>query len=112
MLDGATTIWEDWEGKLSQNHYSPGAVCQWLFETCAGIRVDKENHFTICPVPGRDLTYAGASYLSPYGSVESRWEKDGDQIRYTVTIPAGCTAEVLLPDGRAETVSAGVHRYE
>ncbi len=112
VLNGATTIWEDWEGKLSQNHYSPGAVCQWLFDTVCGIRVDGENHFVICPVPGGDLTFAGASYCSPYGRVESRWEKDGDRITYTITVPANCTAEVLLPDGRVESVSAGVYRYE
>jgi len=55
MNQGATTIWEDWEGKLSQNHYSPGAVCQWLFDTAAGIRVDGENRFVIRPIPGGTL---------------------------------------------------------
>lgn len=111
VLDGATTIWEDWEGKLSQNHYSPGAVCQWLFDTVCGIRADGENHFVLCPVPGGDLAFAEAAYDSPYGRVESRWERAGDHITYTITVPANCTAEVLLPDGRAESVSAGVHRY-
>lgn len=51
ILDGATTIWENWEGDLSRNHYSPGAVCQWLFDTCAGIRVEGGRHFVISPVP-------------------------------------------------------------
>lgn len=111
VLDGATTIWEDWEGKLSQNHYSPGAVCQWLFDTVCGIRVDQESHFVICPVPGGDLAFAEASYCSPYGKVQSCWERTGDQITYTVTVPANCTAEVLLPDGRVESVTAGVHHY-
>ena len=71
---GATTIWEDWEGKLSQNHYSPGAVCEWLFDTASGIRVAGERRFLIQPVPGGTLTFAKGSYLSPYGLVESGWE--------------------------------------
>lgn len=44
---GATTVWEDWEGTVSHNHYSPSAVCQWLFDTAAGIRVEGENHFVL-----------------------------------------------------------------
>ena len=48
---GATTNWEAWEGYTgdsgagSYNHYSPGAVCQWLFATCAGIRPESAR----CP---------------------------------------------------------------
>ena len=111
VLDGATTIWENWEGDLSQNHYSPGAVCQWLFDTCAGIRVEGENHFIIAPVPGGTLTHAEASYLNPYGKVESRWKKNKDRFTYTITIPANCTAEIRLPDGQTEQVTAGVYEY-
>jgi len=112
VLAGATTVWEDWEGKLSQNHYSPGAVCQWLFEDCAGIRVAGERHFTLAPVPGGELTHAEARYLSPYGPVSARWEKTETGYRYAFTVPANCTAEVRLPDGRAESVNAGEYRYE
>lgn len=111
VLDGATTIWENWEGDLSQNHYSPGAVCQWLFDTCAGIQVEGENRFIIAPVPGGTLTHAEAHYLSPYGKVESRWEKTGNSIRYTITVPSNCTAEISLPDGQHFEVTAGVHEY-
>ena len=111
VLDGATTIWENWEGDLSQNHYSPGAVCGWLFDTAAGIRVDGENHFTVAPVPGGTLTFAEASYLSPYGRVESRWERTEAGIRYTIAIPANCTAQIRLPDGRHHQVTAGVYEY-
>lgn len=109
VTDGATTVWENWDGVASHNHYSPGSVCEWLFDTCAGIRVDGENHFVIAPVPGGTLTHAEASYLSPYGKVESRWEKAGNSIRYAITIPANCTAEIRLPDGQTKQVSAGTY---
>ena len=112
MLDGATTIWENWEGDLSQNHYSPGAVCQWLFDTCAGIRVDGENHFTIAPVPGSGLEHADAEYLSPYGKVRSAWKRENGMIMYTVEIPANCTADIALPNGKREKATAGRYTYE
>ncbi|MBQ6331535.1 MAG: family 78 glycoside hydrolase catalytic domain [Clostridia bacterium] len=108
---GATTVWESWEGDLSRNHYSPGAVCEWLFDTVAGIRVDGENHFVIAPIPGGTLTHAEASYLSPYGKVESRWERTESGTTFTVTVPANTTAEVRLPNGRTEQITAGRYEY-
>lgn len=111
VLEGATTIWENWEGNLSQNHYSPGAVCQWLFDTVAGIRVEGENRLTICPRPGGSLKSACAEYISPYGKVVSRWERTSEETVYTVEIPANVTARILLPDSREEIVDAGVHVY-
>ena len=83
VAQGATTVWEtyhcyDEDGHPmahSMNHYSPGAVCQWLFESVAGIQVVGENRFRIAPIPGGTLTHACASFDSPYGLVESRWER-------------------------------------
>lgn len=110
VLDGATTIWENWEGNLSRNHYSPGAVCQWLIEGVTGIQVTGENCFAIQPVPGGTLRYAKASYQSLYGVVESGWERCESGIKYVVTIPVNCMAEVTLPAGECRILSAG--RYE
>ena len=117
---GATAIWETWEGYVgkgavdkgdagSLNHYSPGAVCQWLFDTCAGIRADGENHFVIAPVPGGGLTHAEAVYRSLYGEVKSAWEKTDDGITYIITVPVNCTAEICLPNADTIRVNAGIH---
>ena len=108
---GATTVWESWEGDLSRNHYSPGAVCQWLFDTVAGIRVDGENHFVIAPIPGGTLTNARATYKSIYGEVTSCWEKQGKQAVYSISIPANCTAMMKLPNGEQHEVKAGRYEY-
>ena len=107
VLEGATTVWENWEGNLSRNHYSPGAVCQWLFDTAAGICLNGENRFVIRPVPGGTLSDAHASYLSPYGLVRSGWKKSDEGILYEISIPANTTAEVILPTGEHRVLSAG-----
>lgn len=115
---GATTIWEGWEGPNAQegiaslNHYSKGAVVEWLFNTMCGIQVDGENHFTIEPRPGGNFTHAKASYDSIYGRVESGWRREGDNTVFEITVPANCTAEIRLPDGEFRMVSAGVYRLE
>ena len=109
---GATTVWENWEGSASYNHYSPGAVCQWLFDTACGIRISGENRFQISPQPGGTLTYAKAGYLSPYGLVESGWEIRESGTEYTITVPANCTADVALPGGERKTLSAGTTKWK
>ena len=118
VKQGATTSWEAWEGFTgyqgtgSFNHYSPGTVCQWLFETVAGIRPDGERHFVIAPIPGGTLTYAEGSYQSLYGEVKSRWEKTGHGTKYEITVPANTTARIMLPNGQAFEVAAGSCEYE
>lgn len=80
---GATTILETWTGMnthcMSFNHYSYGAVCNFLFTGITGIRpvIEKPGykHFLIKPMPGGSLTYARATYESLYGTIESSWEK-------------------------------------
>ena len=115
---GATTIWESWEGDqakgsgvASLDHCSKGAVCRWLFDTMCGIRISGENRFTIAPRPGGRFTRAGAVYDSVYGRVESGWEKAADGWRFTVTVPANCTAQVCLPDGRTADCGAGTYTF-
>ncbi len=112
---GATTVWESWEGTQAQggiaslNHYSKGAVLEWVFRVMCGIRVDGENHFTIAPRPGGSFTYANAAYDSVYGLVESGWKRADDKLTYTITVPANTTAEIVLPGACAQTVTAGTH---
>lgn len=112
---GATTVWESWEGDLSQNHYSPGAVCEWLYETVGGIYVDDRRHFTIAPKPGGSLTAAKASYQSLYGRVLCAWERESadenSKVTYKIEIPPNTTATVVLPDGTTEKVSAGRYGF-
>ena len=117
---GATTVWEvynifDENGHpkpSSMNHYSPGAVCGFLFDTVCGITVSGENRFRIAPVPGGTLNFAEASYDSPYGKVESSWEKRENGIKYVFNIPANCTAEVCLPGGERRILFAGHYEME
>ena len=114
---GAMTIWEGWEGPRSDsgicslNHYSKGAVCEWLFDTCCGIRMDGENRIMIMPRPGGHLTHAEASYDSIYGRIESGWEKKNGHTFFTVTVPANCRATVKLPDGSEHVQEPGARVY-
>lgn len=115
---GATTIWESWEGTQAQggiaslNHYSKGAVCEWLFKSMCGINIDGENHFVISPKPGGHFTFANAEYTSIYGKVTSGWEiRDGKTV-FTISVPANTTADIILLNGEKSTVNAGQYIFE
>jgi len=109
---GATTIWERWdtqkpdgtiiEGMNSFNHYSYGAVGEWMYNHIGGLRIDPENpgykHILFHPHPGGGLTSAKAEFFSRYGMIKSNWEIKGDMFHYEVVIPANTTGTITLPE--------------
>ena len=115
--NGATTIWESWEGPNAQggvaslDHYSKGAVCQWLFDTMCGINVAGERRFVVAPRPGGHFTRAEARYLSVCGEITSGWRREGGKTEFTVAVPANCTALVRLPDGSEREQGPGTRVY-
>ena len=114
--NGATTIWERWnsytlesgmgpKGMNSFNHYAYGCVCQWLWETAAGIATDLSapgfKHIRLAPVPDKRLGHLEAEYNSAAGLIKSAWRYEGDSWTWDFTIPEGTSATVVLPDGSA-----------
>ena len=110
--NGATTIWERWNsymvdkgmaprGMNSFNHYAYGAVCEWIWETAAGIASDPSmpgfRHIIMKPVPDKRLGSLKAEYKSASGLIKSAWKYEGDTWVWTFTIPKGTTADVTLP---------------
>ena len=119
-LVGATTIWEDWDGPSSDNgvgggiaslnHYSKGAVCEWVFDEMCGVKVAGENHFIISPQPGGSFTHASFSYDSVYGKVSCSWRKQAaGKYTYHILIPPNTTADIRLPEKDSYIVDSGTY---
>lgn len=116
---GATTIPEHWNGftehDASLNHYSYGAVCDFLFSRCAGIQLDEKKpgfaHFFLRPIPGGSLQSAEAHYRSSYGMIRSSWRIQGEEIRYRFEIPEGSTANIVLPSGTKMEKGPGIYEF-
>lgn len=123
--NGATTIWERWNsytiengmgpsGMNSFNHYAYGVVCEWIWESVAGIASDVNNpgfrHIIMKPVPDKRLGHVEAVYDSAAGRIKSAWRYEGDQWIWDFTIPEGCTASVTLP-GETEAKEYGPGKY-
>jgi alpha-L-rhamnosidase len=108
---GATTIWELWNGDTagphmnSHNHFALGSIGQWFYEALAGIVIDDSHpgfkHFTIRPRPPEGLRWARAEYRSVHGVIRSAWRRDGKDQSFAldVTVPANTSAEVWVPVG-------------
>ena len=94
------TIWEDWEGPsgvqggiASLNHYSKGAMVEWLISSMCGIKVEKENTFSLNPIIGGNITHAKASYKSIYGLISISWKKEEDKVSFDIEVPSNTKTE-------------------
>ena len=108
IRNGATTIWELWNGDTanpamnSRNHVMLlGDLLIWFYEDLAGIKNDPSSvgfkKIWMEPVFPEKLDHVNASYNSPYGKIESVWKRVGDNLTWHITIPANTTATVKLP---------------
>ncbi|MGM9679165.1 MAG: family 78 glycoside hydrolase catalytic domain [Bacteroidaceae bacterium] len=126
--NGATTIWERWnsymidkgmgpQGMNSFNHYAYGVVCEWIWETVAGISADPSEpgfkHIIMKPVPDKRLGFVKAEYKSAAGLIKSEWKYEGDKCIWNFTIPKGATATVTLPGSEeSKDYEAGTYTVE
>ena len=119
VLQGATTIWERWDGQKpdgtfqnegmnSFNHYAYGAIGEWMYRHVAGIDIDAElpgyKHILLAPHPGGGLKDVHAEIITLYGKVASSWKFENNEFVYEVVVPANTTATVTLPYAKAEQV--------
>lgn len=118
---GATTVWERWNsldengdisstGMNSLNHYAYGSILEWVFRYVTGFRVSEEHpgsrHLLIAPTLNWKLKRAKGSYHSAAGNYETSWElADPSHVTVKVTVPFGCTAEIVLPLVSQETLA-------
>ncbi len=119
ITQGATTIWERWDGLKpdgtfqdkgmnSFNHYAYGAIGEWLYKAVAGVEIDAKQpgyrHVLIQPHPGGGLDHAMASIDSVYGPVSSDWKISNGHFTLAVEVPPNSRATVLLPGARRDQV--------
>jgi len=122
IKQGATTIWERWDGWTEEkgfqdvgmnsfNHYSLGSVGEWLQRCVAGIDTDPDApgfaQIHLRPHPSRRLASVRASFDSLHGRVASAWAWEGDTLRWNVVVPANTTATVSVPTDDPASVQEG-----
>ena len=74
--------------------------------------MDEENHFILAPRPGGQFDHARVKYYSVFGQVESGWKRENGKTVYAFTIPANCTATVILPGEQSQEFQPGSYTIE
>jgi alpha-L-rhamnosidase len=110
IKNGATTIWERWDGWTEENgfqspnmnsfnHYSLGSVGEWLYRYVAGIDLGSPGYgrIVIRPRPGGSLTHASGAYDSVRGRISSSWKIEDGRFVLEALIPPNTTATVHVP---------------
>lgn len=126
VKQGATTIWEHWDGIRSDgtlwsetmnsfNHYAYGAVADWMYTKIAGINYSTDEpgykKIFIKPILTKHLSYVFASVDSMYGRIESGWKSEGDSVVFNVMIPPNTSATLVYPDGTIEEFGSGKYIF-
>jgi alpha-L-rhamnosidase len=116
---GATTIWERWnsiqpdgsiiDGMNSFNHYSYGAIGDWLYRSAVGIREAAPGFKKIIvrPHTGGGFDHMQASTQTPYGKLAAKWTAEADVLKtLEVEIPVNTIAEIYVPASSLEVVKS------
>ena len=122
VKQGATTIWEHWDGKNengdfwskdmnSFNHYAYGSVADWVYEVACGIKplAPGFEKIVIAPNPTDKLDYLSARIDTKNGTVSSKWCHFEGKIRYEITTP--CDNTLIIINGKEHTVNKGTYIF-
>lgn len=122
VRNGATTIWELWNGNTadpamnSGNHVMLlGDLIIWEYEYLGGIKAIEPGYrkIQLKPYPIEGLDFVKCSYESVSGRIESNWRRDGNRFEWDITIPANTEAEVWIPSKNGHKIKTlGSGRYK
>jgi len=122
VTQGATTIWERWDGQKpdgtfqdagmnSFNHYAYGAIGEWMYRVVAGLELDPAEpgykHVLVQPQPGGRLASAEARLETLYGETSSGWAVADGKATVSATVAPNTHATVRLPAATLAGVTEG-----
>jgi alpha-L-rhamnosidase len=116
VRQGATTIWELWNGNTadpamnSHNHVMLlGDLVTWFYEDLAGITPAEPGFkkINLHPIFPDGLDSVAASYHTPYGVVKSSWHRQGKRLQWDIIIPANTSAVA-----GQQTLGAGTYHFD
>lgn len=103
MIDnGATTTWEHWNGDRSSIHNCFNGIGSWFYQAVGGIRQDENSEayrqIIIDPQIPEGITWANTTKETPFGTIKVNWIIENGIFRMNIKIPAGCQANVIIPE--------------
>jgi alpha-L-rhamnosidase len=111
LEQGATTLWEQWDGNASRNHIMFGHISAWFYETLAGINADPEavgfKRIVLKPQLLGDVKWVRAEHESMYGTIKSAWEINSGKLTLRIAVPVNTSATVYVPLDKQKAAAEG-----
>jgi alpha-L-rhamnosidase len=102
VKNGATTLWESWEGQSSHIHHFMGFVDNYLIRHVAGLDINPSipgyKEIVFQPRFIDELNFAEAEYESINGMACIHWKRSGNSIELYLTVPCNTKAKLILPN--------------
>lgn len=121
ITDGATTMYERWSDRDSNNHHMFSCVIAWFNKTLVGLKLDDTvnayKRAIISPVFVEQLDYCGGQYLTASGEYSVKWNRNSDNsVTLEIDVPQGASAELKLcgyrvSDDASVALSAGKYKF-
>ena len=111
LKNGATTLWETWEGTGARSHTAFTSIGAWYVYGLAGIQPDRGYQtFTVKPFLAESLSYVDASQDTEYGKICVRWKRTGKRISLDISVPFNTTATLVIGE-EIRKLSCGEHHF-
>ena len=117
IASGATSVWERWESKMTNemhsfNHPMYGSYDAFLYKFLGGIDVSEDafgaDKLTVAPVFADGIDFVETSYKTVRGMLEVKWQRSESGVELDITVPPTSTVD-LLCGGEKRELKAGRH---
>jgi len=116
LQQGATTLWERWDGRGSHMHPMFGGACRWFWQALVGISPDPERpgfeHTIVRPHVIEDLRWIRGEYRCLRGTLAIHWRRQKDVFHMECNVPPNSQATVWIPGSKTpKKVGPGNHKF-
>lgn len=126
VKQGATTIWEHWDGikpdgsfwsdaMNSFNHYAYGCILDWMVEVLAGINVDERmagyKRFSVAPHLPENWDHLSCHYDSLYGRISIALKREDGELAVKLEVPENTLCMFKLGDFRKD-FGSGAYEFK
>ncbi len=113
MENGATTLWEHFDGTRSHNHPMFGALVRHFYLRILGIDQPAGQggyrSLLLHPVFPSGLSHAEGYIDTAFGRVNVAWKRKNGKIAYSVTLPSGIFAIIMTDKGEKPLAGGQTH---
>jgi len=112
LSNGATTLWETWEGTGARSHTAFTSIGAWYLYGLSGIKPHGGyKTFTVKPFITEELSFVDTKLTTEYGDICVKWEKSEGSFKLNVNVPFNTSATLILKDKKI-ILDSGRHIFD